>query len=131
MNKQKEKKIKEIRRHRRVRAKIFGTSKIPRLNVFRSSKHIYGQFIDDEKGVTLLSVNDLNKELSKKYPAAKRKDDGALKRKINIALEVGKLLSQKAKEKGINRAVFDRGGYKYHGRIKALADGVREGGLKL
>ncbi|MBZ9573020.1 50S ribosomal protein L18 [Patescibacteria group bacterium] len=111
---------KRQRRHKRVRAKIFGTSKVPRLCVFRSSRHIYAQLIDDEKAQTLVSANDL--ELKKPSPRAK-------KGKINQALEVGKLIAKKAIEKKIKKIVFDRGGYKYHGRVKTVAEGAREGGL--
>lgn len=103
-----EKQIKRKRRHKRVRAKIKGTAKVPRLCVFRSSKYIYAQIIDDEKGKTLAAV------------------DG----KLASAAEIGKLIAKKAIEKKISKVVFDRGGYKYHGRVKALADGAREGGLK-
>jgi large subunit ribosomal protein L18 len=108
---------KRLRRHKRVRARIKGTAKVPRLCVFRSNKHIYGQLIDDEKGKILLSVKDL--EIKK--PA---KDN------IVIAKEVGKLLAEKAIAKKYKKVVFDRAGYKYHGRVKALAEGAREGGLK-
>lgn len=110
------KREKRKRRHIRVRAKIFGTKTKPRLCVFRSLKHCYAQLIDDDKGETLVATSDL--ELKKK--AAKKE----------IAKEVGKLLAKKALAKKIKQAVFDRGGYKYHGRIKALAEGAREGGLK-
>ena len=112
-----DKQFKRQRRHKRVRSKIKGTSKVPRLCVFRSSKHIYGQLIDDEKGKTLLTVKDT--EIKKK-----------LKGKIELAKEVGKLLAQKAVDKKYKKVIFDRAGYKYHGRIRALADGAREGGLK-
>jgi len=114
------KKEKRYRRHRRVRAKIKGTSRIPRLYVFRSNKHIYAQLIDDEKGKTLLSVSD--REIKRKAKSEKRKTASAH--------EVGQILAKKALEKKFEKIVFDRGGYKYHGRIKALADGAREGGLK-
>ncbi len=106
------------RRHKRIRKKIFGTAKIPRLCVFRSNKHIYAQLIDDEKGHTLISASDLEIKLEKKLT------------KVEKSKEVGKLIAKKAKEVGIERVVFDRGGYKYHGRVKALAEGAREGGLK-
>ncbi|MDD5696669.1 MAG: 50S ribosomal protein L18 [Candidatus Pacebacteria bacterium] len=111
-----EKKSKRIKRHKRVRAKIKGDAKKPRLCVFRSSNHIYAQLIDDEKGKTLVAVNDLD---------VKSKD-----KKEGIARQIGTLLAGKAKEKKIESVVFDRGGYKYHGRIKALAEGAREAGLK-
>lgn len=108
---------KRYRRHRRVRAKVSGTSERPRLCVFRSAKHIYAQMIDDQRGKTLVSASD--KEL---------KNTKNLK-KVERAKEVGKLIAKKAVEKKIESAVFDRGGYKYHGRVKALAEGAREGGL--
>jgi len=133
---------KRYRRHKRVRAKIFGTLKRPRLCAFRSNKHIYAQLIDDEKGKTLVSASDI--ELAKK-PGQKRKikaiqettlkgaqkDTKVLTKKAATAYEVGKLIAKKSLEKKIEKVVFDRGGYKYHGRIKALADGAREGGLKI
>lgn len=111
-------------RHKRVRAKIRGTSKLPRLCVFRSNKHVYGQLIDDEKGKTLISASDLEIKHKK---TQKRTQKNA---KIETAKEIGKLLAKKAIEKKIEKIVFDRSGYKYHGRIKALAEGAREGGLK-
>jgi len=108
---------KRLRRHRRVRAKIQGTSKVPRLCVFRSHQHIYAQLIDDEKGKTIMVVSSREFKKSKKTKADKAK-------------EVGKLIAKKALEKKIEKVVFDRGGYKYHGRVKAVAEGTREGGLK-
>lgn len=103
-------------RHKRIKAKIIGTKDIPRLCVFRSNKHIYAQLIDDEKGKTLISAKDL--DINKKH------------KKTELALEVGKLIAKKAIDKKIEKIVFDRAGYKYHGRIKSLADGARQGGLK-
>jgi len=111
------KKAKRYRRHKRVRAKIFGTKEKPRLCVFRSAKHIYAQLIDDEKGKTLAAASDQEIKKGKKS-------------KIEIAKAVGKLIAKKALEKKIEKVVFDRGGYQYHGRVKALAEGAREGGLK-
>lgn len=108
------------RRHRRVRQKIFGTSKRPRLNVFRSNKYIYAQVIDDIKGVTLISVSDLS---DVKAGSEKKLT------KTEVAREVGKVLAKKLLAKKIKEVVFDRGGRLYHGRIKALAEGAREGGL--
>ena len=133
-----EKQQKRERRHKRVRAKIFGTSKVPRLCVFRSNKHIYAQLIDDEKAKTLVSANDLiikskikNKKSKTQIKNQKeKKDKKMLTRKISLAYEVGKLIAKKAIEKKIEKVVFDRGGYKYHGRIKAVAEGAREAGLK-
>jgi large subunit ribosomal protein L18 len=124
---------KRYRRHKRVRAKISGTIESPRLCVFRSNKYIYGQLIDDEKGKILASANDL-KIKSKPSPsdskAASEKKEKQILGKIAMAREVGKMLAEKALAKKIEKVIFDRGGYKYHGRVKALADGAREGGLK-
>ena len=105
-------------RHKRVRAKISGTSQKPRLSVYRSNKHLFLQLIDDEKNKTLLSVSD--REFKSKKKNVKKSD---------LAYEAGKLLAQKAKEKNIKKAVFDRGGYQYHGRVRRVAEGAREGGL--
>jgi large subunit ribosomal protein L18 len=105
------------RRHRRVRGKVHGSANRPRLCVFRSSKGIYAQLIDDDAGVTLASASTLNL-------------GGASGTKSEKAAEVGKLVAQRAKDAGIASVVFDRGGYLYHGRVKALADGAREGGLE-
>jgi large subunit ribosomal protein L18 len=113
------------RRHKRIRAKVFGTARRPRLCVFRSNKHIYAQLIDDEKGKTLAAASDL--ELKKTQKTKKLKNEK--NKKVAIACEVGKLIAEKAKTKKIEKVVFDRGGYKYHGRVKALAEGAREGGL--
>ena len=108
-----------LRRHRRVRNKISGTAARPRLDVFRSAKHIYAQIIDDEQGVTLVSASTMDKDFN---------GNGG---NVEAAAEIGKKIAAKALEKGITEVVFDRGGYVYHGRVKALADGAREGGLKL
>ena len=107
-----------IKRHARVRGKISGTAERPRLSVFRSENHIYAQIIDDVNGVTLVSANTLEKEF-----------EGATGN-CEAAKKVGAVLAERAKEKGIEEVVFDRGGYVYHGRIAALADGAREAGLK-
>ena len=107
-----------LRRHKRVRGKIFGTAERPRLNVFRSNKAIYAQIIDDVKGVTICSASSLDKEF-----------DGIGGNK-EAAAKVGKLIAERAADKGITEVVFDRGGYIYHGRVAALAEGAREGGLK-
>lgn len=104
---------------RRVRKNIFGTSDIPRLSVFRSNKEIYAQIIDDTKGVTLVSASSRDKSI-----------DTTNKPKIEISKLVGNLIANKAKEAGIEKVVFDRNGFLYHGRIKSLAEGAREGGLK-
>ncbi len=111
-------------RHKRVRGKISGTKEMPRLSVFRSSKAIYAQIIDDEKRKTIVSAKSSDIEESKK-----EKDD--LKSKELLAFKVGELVASKALEKNVEKVVFDKGGYKYHGRVKALAEGARKKGLKL
>jgi large subunit ribosomal protein L18 len=127
-----EKRIKKeirARRHLRVRAKVSGTGQKPRLCVFRSNKHIYASLIDDEKNKTLLVVND--KEIKKsKVDKSKAGKEEKMAAKVATAYEVGQLIAQKALKNKIEKVVFDRGGYKYHGRVKALADGARKGGLK-
>jgi large subunit ribosomal protein L18 len=110
-----------LRIHRRIRKKLAGTEARPRLAVFRSQAHIYAQVIDDGKGATLCAASSLDKELREK---SKRGAD------VAAAKAVGKLIAERAKEKGVDTVVFDRGGFQYHGRIKALADAAREGGLK-
>lgn len=110
-----------LKRHKRVRAKIKGTAETPRLSVYRSLNHIYAQLIDDVKGNTLVTASTLDKAI---------KDTLADKDKKGQAYAVGTLLATKAKEKGIEAVVFDRGGYLYTGRVASLADGAREGGLK-
>jgi len=105
------------RRHKRVRAKISGTQDRPRLNVFRSEKHIYAQIIDDTAGNTLCSASSVEKSFE---GSGSNKD---------AAKKVGELVAMRAKEKGITTVVFDRGGYIYHGRVKELAEAAREGGL--
>lgn len=109
------------RRHKRVRKRILGTLKKPRLVVFRSLNHIYAQIIDDLKGETLVAASSLSKEIKDKV-----KGGG----KIKSAYAVGELLAQKALAKKIEKVAFDKGGYLYHGRVKALAEGARKGGLK-
>lgn len=109
------------RRHRRVRAKVAGTTQRPRLNVYRSLANIYAQVIDDERGHTLVSASTVDPEVVKQMGE---------KTKSEAAKLVGAVVAQRAKEAGINQVVFDRGGYRYHGRIKALADGAREAGLE-
>lgn len=121
------------RRHKRVRGKISGTSKRPRLCVFRSSKHIYAQLIDDENNRVLSSASDLKlKKMGRKKSSSTKatEDKKELSRKLVLGFEVGKLIAKKAKELKIEEIIFDRGGYKYHGRVKSLAEGAREGGLK-
>jgi large subunit ribosomal protein L18 len=109
-----------LKRHLRVRKKIEGTTERPRLNIFRSSKHIYAQIIDDVKGVTLASASTVEKELEGQV------SNGG---NVEAARKVGELIAKRAKENGINQVVFDRGGYLYHGRVQALADAAREAGL--
>lgn len=109
------------RRHVRVRAKVSGTQARPRLNVFRSSAHIYAQVIDDDRGHTLIAANDLEQEV--------RDRAGAEATKSARAKAVGEVIGERAKAAGIDTVVFDRGGYLYHGRVKAVADGAREAGL--
>lgn len=104
----------------RIRKKINGTAEAPRLAVYRSNKQIYVQVVDDQNGVTLLSACSKEKEIAAKTDI----------KKIEQAKLVGKLLAAKCKEKGIEKVVFDRSGYKYHGRVKSLAEAAREGGLK-
>lgn len=110
-----------LKRHLRVRKKIQGTTERPRLNVFRSAKHIYAQIIDDVQGVTLVSASTVDKSLSESI------SNGG---NVEAARQVGELIAKRAKEKGIERVIFDRGGYLYHGRIQALADAARESGLE-
>jgi len=116
MNKSQEKNRKTAARHKRVRAKIKGTKDCPRLSVFRSNYGLFVQLIDDDKGETIVSA--ATKEITSE--AAKKE----------VSFELGKLIAKKALEKKISVVVFDRGGYKYHGRVKSLAEGAREGGLE-
>jgi large subunit ribosomal protein L18 len=115
------KRLARQRRHRRVRNTISGTAERPRLNVFRSLKHIYGQVIDDRTGQTLVSASTLDREVSALLGE---------KNKTEQASIVGQVLARRALDKGISRVVFDRGGWAYHGRVKALADGARQEGLE-
>ena len=110
-----------IARHRRVRKKVSGTNQQPRLCVFRSLRQIYAQVIDDTKGNTLVAASSLE---------AAGEDGGKVRPKTAVSTAVGKLVAERALAKGITQVVFDRGGYKYHGRVKALADAAREGGLQ-
>jgi large subunit ribosomal protein L18 len=106
-----------LRRRRRVRAKIRGTAERPRLSVFRSNRGVFAQLIDDNSGKTLTAVNWTEKDLRGLEP-------------MDQAKRVGELIAERAKEAGVESCVFDRGGYRYHGRVRALADAAREGGLK-
>ncbi len=118
MVKKPDSKTARLKRHKRVRAKISGTPECPRLCVFRSAKHIYAQIIDDVNGVTLASASTLEK------------DFGIYGGNKEAAAKVGKTVAERALEKKIETVVFDRGGFIYTGRVQALADGAREGGLK-
>jgi large subunit ribosomal protein L18 len=109
-----------LKRKRRIRKNLSGTSAKPRLSVFRSARHIYAQIIDDLHGVTLVAAGSLSPEIKDKLGGLKKQE---------AAREVGKLLADKAKSKGIEQVVFDRNGFLYHGRIKSLADSCREHGL--
>lgn len=110
-----------LRRHLRVRSKVAGTSERPRLNVYRSVSEIYAQIIDDAAGRTLVSASSVDKELRSRVQGMKKSEQAKL---------VGQAVAERAKSKGIKVVVFDRGGYKYIGRVKALADGARESGLQ-
>ena len=112
---------KRVKRHERVRKNLFGTPERPRLCVYRSNKNISAQVIDDVNGVTLVSASSLDKELKGEVGYGGNKE---------AAKTVGKMIAEKAMAKGIKKVVFDRGGYIYHGRVKELADGAREGGLE-
>jgi large subunit ribosomal protein L18 len=107
------------KRHARVRSKITGTAERPRLNVFRSNKYIYAQLIDDTNGVTLVSASSMEKDFT-----------GESTGNLEAAAKIGETIAKRATEKGLNSIVFDRGGYLYHGRIKALAEAARENGLQ-
>jgi large subunit ribosomal protein L18 len=118
MIKKKDSNLSRIKRHERIRKNMSGTPELPRLNVFRSAKHIYVQIIDDVNGTTLASASSLDKDFE------------GIGSNIEAAKKVGLSIAQKATEKGIRSVVFDRGGHLYHGRVKALAEGAREGGLE-
>lgn len=109
------------RRHRRVRKRVVGTGQRPRFNVFRSLKHIYAQVIDDTRGHTLAAASTLDPELRDKVKGLTKTEQAKL---------VGELLAKRALERGVKKVAFDRGGYKYHGRVKSLAEASREGGLE-
>jgi large subunit ribosomal protein L18 len=115
----KKKQLNKQRRHRRVRANVVGTKERPRASVFKSNRHIFVQFIDDKAGKTLVSSKIISNQKSKIKGTKSEK-----------AEKIGEMLAEKAKEAGINEVVFDRGGFKYHGRIKAVAEGLRKGGIK-
>ncbi len=112
-------------RHRRVRARIMGTAERPRISVFRSAKHLVAQVIDDRLGKTMAAASDAELE------DGSWKMEAGIGRKVSAARALGKLLAERARAKGVTSVVFDRGGYAYHGRVQAVADGAREGGLVL
>jgi large subunit ribosomal protein L18 len=107
--------------HRRIRTRVIGRAQAPRLNVYRSLNHIYAQIVDDARGQTLVSASSLDKEVRKTLKSGGN---------VAAAKAVGQVLAARAKAAGLTRVVFDRGGYTYHGRVKALADAAREGGLQ-
>lgn len=109
------------KRHHRVRGRVFGTAERPRLSVFRSLRHIRAQVIDDERGCTVVAASTLDPELREKLEGLSKTDMSKL---------VGQLVAERAHQHGVDRVVFDRGGYRYHGRVKALAEGARSGGLQ-
>ena len=111
-----------LKKARRVKAKISGTAAVPRLVVYRSQKHIYAQLVDDSAGSTLVSSSTQNKEMKGKVAGKTKRD---------VSKMVGTLIAEQAKKKNITKAVFDRNGYLYHGRVKAVAEGARENGLKI
>ena len=112
--------VARLRRHKRVRRHVAGTPERPRLNVFRSAHHIYAQVVDDSKGHTLVSASTVDPEVKAQLEGLAKSEQAKV---------VGKVLAERALDQGIKQVVFDRGGYKYHGRVKALADAAREGGL--
>jgi large subunit ribosomal protein L18 len=112
--------VARLRRHRRVRKHVVGTPDRPRLNVFRSLRHIYAQVIDDSRERTLVSASTIDREVKAQLQGLSKTEQAKV---------VGKVLAERALSQGIGQVVFDRGGYRYHGRVKALADAAREGGL--
>ena len=128
------KREKRKRRHRKIRIRVSGTAEIPRLCVFKSTNHIYAQLIDDDSGKTILSACDLeikkSKRGTKKETKEEKKETKNYGGKKALAFETGQLIAKKALEKKIKKVVFDRGGFAYHGRVRALAEGARKGGLE-
>lgn len=123
-----EKVLGRLRRHKRIRKKVSGTSERPRLNVFRSAKHIYCQIIDDTRGITLASASTLDKEILALISSGMKKT--GKRKKTDVAKIIGATIAKNALDKGIKKVVLDRGGYLYHGRVKAVAEAAREGGLE-
>lgn len=113
--------VRRYARHRRIRRRLRGVAERPRLTVFRSLRHTYAQIVDDSAGVTLASASTLDQEVKSQRDS---------KPKVDVSRMVGELVAKRSVEKGVTRVVFDRGGYKYHGRVKALADAARKGGLE-
>ncbi|MBD3344871.1 MAG: 50S ribosomal protein L18 [Chitinivibrionales bacterium] len=124
MNRAKARIIERKKRAFRIRKKVYGTSDRPRLSIRRSLNHIYAQIVDDSRQESLLQVGSSTKDIVEKFEQLKSKS------KIDVSRLVGELVAEKAKEKGIQRVVFDRKGYRYHGRVRALAEGARSGGLE-
>jgi len=122
-NTKRSREVQRAKRHRRIRKRIRGTAERPRLVVFRSLKNIEGQLVDDDASHTLVGISTLTEELRGFRGKSQQP-------KVELAFEAGKLLAGKAREAGVERVVFDRGGYKYHGRVKAFAEGARKGGLE-
>jgi len=122
MAKKNKKVLSRIKRHRRIRKKVFGTSDRPRVSVYKSLRHIYAQVIDDTAGKTLISVSTLGKNMKEKISGKTKKEK---------AKEIGILLGKMVKEKDINKLRFDRGGFKYHGRVKSFAEGLKESGIEV
>nr|HID12366.1 50S ribosomal protein L18 [Anaerolineae bacterium] len=116
-----DRRVARLRRHRRVRKRVVGTPERPRLSVFRSLRHIYAQVIDDSRGYTLVSASTIDPEVEAQLQGLTKTEQARI---------VGKVLAERALSRGIKKVVFDRGGYKYHGRVKALADAAREAGLE-
>ena len=116
-----DRRVARVRRHERVRKHVIGTAARPRLNVFRSLSHIYAQVIDDSRGYTLVSASTVDRELNAQLQGLKKTEQARV---------VGKVLAERALGQGIKQVAFDRGGYKYHGRVKALAEEARKGGLE-
>jgi len=116
-----DRRVARLRRHRRVRKRVFGTPERPRLNVFRSLRHVYAHVIDDSQGHTLVSASTIDPEVAALLQGLTKTEQARV---------VGKVLAERALSRGVKKVIFDRGGYKYHGRVKALADAAREGGLE-
>ena len=116
-----DRRVARLRRHRRVRKRVVGTPERPRLNVFRSLRHVYAHVIDDSQGHTLVSASTIDPEVAALLQGLTKTEQARV---------VGKVLAERALSRGVKKVIFDRGGYKYHGRVKALADAAREGGLE-